>query len=113
MFEDTHGTRCRFAPLQGDTFAQRVPDAVRSQLPDSLVVVNPDAKLRVKGEAVSVLLTDLGGLWRMVSLLLGILPSRLKDLLYDLVAGHRLWFFGTTEQACPILPPDLRDRFLP
>jgi len=113
LAEDTHGMRFRFAPLQGETFAQRVPEAVRNQLPDSLVVVNPDAKLRVKGEAVSVLLTDLGGLWRILSLLLGILPSRLKDVLYDLVAGNRTRVFGTTEQACPMLPAELRERFQP
>jgi len=112
LAEDPHGVRFRFAPLQGETFAQRVPEDVRSQLPDSLVVVNPDAKLRVKGEAAQVLLADLGGLWRGIGLLLQVLPSRLQDLLYDLVAGNRTKLFGTVNEACPMMTPEQRGRFL-
>jgi predicted DCC family thiol-disulfide oxidoreductase YuxK len=111
--EDPDGRRFRFAPLQGTTFAERVPEEVRSQLPDSLVVVNPDSKLRVKGEAVQVLLADLGGLWRLPGWMLRPLPGRVQDALYDLVAGNRTRFFGQTEEACPLLPPELRERFLP
>ncbi len=113
LAEDTLGTRFHFAPLQGETFAQRVPAGVREQLPDSLVVVNPDAKLRVKGAAVTVLLFDLGGLWRLLGLLLSLLPGRVRDLLYDLVAGSRYRVFARTEEACPLIPPELRQRFLP
>jgi predicted DCC family thiol-disulfide oxidoreductase YuxK len=111
--EDPDGIRFHFAPLQGETFAQRVPEEVREQLPDSLVVVNPDSKLRVKGAAVTVLLSDLGGLWRLLGLPLRLLPGRVRDLLYDLVAGNRYRLFPRTEEACPLMPPELRERFLP
>jgi predicted DCC family thiol-disulfide oxidoreductase YuxK len=111
--EDPDGIRFHFAPLQGETFAQRVPEEVREQLPDSLVVVNPDSKLRVKGAAVTVLLSDLGGLWRLLGLPLRLLPGRVRDLLYDLVAGNRYRLFPRTEEACPLMPQELRERFLP
>jgi len=113
LAEDPSGSRFQYAPLQGETFAQRVPEEVRDQLPDSLVVVNPDAKLHVKGAAVQVLLADLGGLWRLLGLVLNLLPGRAQDLLYDLVARNRIRVFNRTEEACPLMPPELRERFLP
>jgi predicted DCC family thiol-disulfide oxidoreductase YuxK len=113
LAEDPYGTRFRFAPLQGSTFAERVPEDVRGQLPDSLVVVNPDAKLRVKGEAVVVILSDLGGLWRLFGTVFSILPTALQSMLYDLVARHRKQVFGEEAEACPLMPPELRERFLP
>jgi predicted DCC family thiol-disulfide oxidoreductase YuxK len=44
---------------------------------------------------------------------LRLVPRRLGDRFYDAVAATRYRIFGREKDACPILPPDLRARFLP
>lgn len=49
--------------------------------------------------------------WRLVAPLLRLVPRSVRDAAYDLVARHRYRIAGTVD-ACPIPPPEWRDRFL-
>ena len=91
--------RFRFAPLQGETLAELTPEDVRVALPDSLVLREPDGRLFTRSSAVGALL------W--------IIPRPLRNLGYDLVAKVRHRFFKEPEGACPLVPLELRSRFLP
>lgn len=112
LAEDRHES-FRFAALQGESFAAAVPEAKRATLPDSVVVLTGDGELLVRSRAALHLLVRLGGLWRVVASVAGILPVRFLDALYDGVARGRTRVFGTRMEACPLMPKELRARFDP
>jgi predicted DCC family thiol-disulfide oxidoreductase YuxK len=104
----------RFAPLQG-VFAA----SVRVRHPeiasvDSMLWVEPQdeggERVFVRSAAALRLASYLGGIWRV--LLLGyVLPTAFRDGLYNFIARHRHRIAGP-RQACLVVPPDLRSRFL-
>jgi predicted DCC family thiol-disulfide oxidoreductase YuxK len=103
----------RFAPLQGPTFAGLVGAEERAGLPDSLVVVRADGTQLLRSDGIVHLLKRLGGGWRVLGGALGIVPAALRDAGYDLLARVRLRVFGTKDEACPRIPPELASRFDP
>ena len=106
------GAVFRFAPLQGETLMELVPQDVRAALPDSLVLREPDGRLSMRSSAVVGMLKRLGLFWRVLGALLWIIPRPLRDLGYDLVAKVRHRLFKKPDDACPIVPQELRGRFL-
>ena len=100
---------CRFAPLGGATFRERLPGARTGA---SLVVLAADRVLRRSG-AVLHLLRGLGGGWALLATLAGLWPGRWLDLGYDLVARLRHRLFASPAGSCPSLPEELRGRLLP
>jgi predicted DCC family thiol-disulfide oxidoreductase YuxK len=109
LARDTDGSRFRFAPLDSEAFRRRVPDA--AGLPDSMVVRTPEGRLLVRSAAVIHILERAGGVWWLVARLCRMVPPRLRDALYDDVAAVRYKLFRRPADACPVTPPDLRDRF--
>jgi predicted DCC family thiol-disulfide oxidoreductase YuxK len=109
---DRHG-RVRFAPLEGATFRELVPESERNRLPDSLVLREADGTLRVRSAAVVALLRHCGGPWRALATAADLLPGALADRLYDAVARVRRRVFRRPREACPSVPPILRARFDP
>jgi len=103
----------RFAPLFGETFEERLPRDMRESLPDSQVVLTPEGAIFLQGRAVRRLLDHLGGFWRGLGLFLRLVPLPLLDLAYRIVAALRLRLFRRPDSTCPLVPPELRERFLP
>ena len=104
--------KLRFAPLAGTTFKERLPEKRRRDLPDSLVILSPEGSVYFRGRAVRRLLDHLGGVWRAMGLLLRIVPLPLLDLGYRCVAAMRHRLFRRPASTCPLVPPELRGRFL-
>lgn len=98
LAEDREGTAFVFAPL---------PD---KDAPTVQVRMETGALLG-RSDAVLYLLERLGGLWRLLALAARIFPRTLRDLAYDVVARVRYRVFGRKDNACPVLPADLRARF--
>jgi len=110
--EDPRGAVFRFAPLQSDILAQRLDDARRRDLPDSLVVLTADGRVLTRSAAVVFILGALGGWWTIAARIGGLVPRAVADALYDVVArGRRRWFAAPAE-ACPVVATELRARFL-
>lgn len=103
----------RFAPLQSDAFDKALIelDVERSSLPDSIIVCTADGELLQKSSAVLHILKKLGGFWRFLAFIGWLCPRFLRDFIYDLVARVRYKLFGQPEESCPIIPPELRERF--
>jgi len=101
----------RFAPLQGALFGERVSPEQRAQLPDSLVVVTADGRLLTRSVAVVHVLTTLGGGWRVLAAFARIVPTPIRDLVYDAVAAVRYRVFGTRDELCPVISAEQRSRF--
>jgi predicted DCC family thiol-disulfide oxidoreductase YuxK len=111
LAEDRAGKNIAFSPLQGDQFATTVPPSQRDGLPNSVVVQVDDSRLLTRSCAVLEIAQRLGGLWRVIALIGGFVPARLRDSVYDFIAGIRRRIFGAPADACPLLPPELRGRF--
>lgn len=97
----------RFAPLQGPTAAAHpgVPGDMHS------VVVVQASRVLVKSEAAIVVLGQLGGAWRLVSVA-RLVPRVVRDAIYDLIARNRYTWFGRRD-ACRLPEPHEARWFLP
>lgn len=110
---DRSGNAFRFAPLQGPTFQARVSADRRVRLPDSIVVLTKEGSLLARSDAFLHILRRLGAGWRILGGVLAVIPRPLRDAVYDFIARIRYRVFGTREDWCPVVPPDLRARFDP
>jgi predicted DCC family thiol-disulfide oxidoreductase YuxK len=100
-----------YAPIGLQTWQQFIPEAERNELPDSIVVIG-EKGLLVKSQAALFVLNKLGGGYATLSKVLGIFPKFFADLVYDLVAKVRKKIFKTPQDVCPVVPEELRGRFL-
>jgi predicted DCC family thiol-disulfide oxidoreductase YuxK len=105
----------RFAALQGPLAAELLRRHGRDAGDlDAVCLVSdygsPGERLHVKARAVLRAAGALGGLWRAARAL-EILPTRLLDAAYDLVAARRYRWFGRSE-SCLAAPAEHRSRFL-
>jgi predicted DCC family thiol-disulfide oxidoreductase YuxK len=103
----------RFAPLQGETFQRVVTPEGQTALPDSVVVMTADGRLLVRSDAFLHIFRRVGGFWKVLAIVLSIVPRGLRDFVYDFVARIRFRVFGRREDLCPVMPPELRARFDP
>jgi predicted DCC family thiol-disulfide oxidoreductase YuxK len=111
LAEDRSGAAFQFAPLASQHFRATVPEAVRNQLPDSLVVGTAEGRVLTRSRAVIHVLDRMGGMWRLIGLAACLIPSAFRDFAYDAVARVRYRLFARPQDTCPILPPSLRTRF--
>lgn len=111
LAEDRAGRAFRFSPLQGEYFARHVPAAKRVDLPDSIIVCNHNGDYLVQSAAIAHLMMRLGGLWRVLGVLLHLTPRLIRDNGYRFIASIRRSIFKKPEGVCPMIPPDLRGRF--
>ena len=105
---DRRGT-ILFAPLQGQTAAQRLPEADIRDL--NSVVFQVRGQTRRQSTAIVGLLSEMGGVWSLLGLLLWLVPSPLRNVGYRIVARFRYRIFGQKE-TCRIPKPEERARFL-
>lgn len=113
LARDRDGSRFRYAPLQGATFAALVPAPARAGLPDSVVVLTDRGELLTRSVGVIALLESLGGGWRALASVARLAPRPLADATYDLVARLRKKLFAAPADVCPMVPAVLRARFDP
>lgn len=110
VIERDRRKRFRFASLQSP-LGQRLLRSVGLS-PDELktfVLVDENGHFTKSAAALRVA-ADLGGLWRVVSLL-RVIPGPIRDGVYDWVARNRYRWFGRLEQ-CLVPVPDVQDRFV-
>lgn len=100
----------RFAPLQGETANERLD---RQDVDDlgTLVLLDEQGTHR-RSAAVVRILKRLGGFWRLLAILLWVVPRPLRDLGYRVVARYRYRVFGKKE-ACRVPTAEEREHFLP
>jgi predicted DCC family thiol-disulfide oxidoreductase YuxK len=86
----------------------RVP--TESSAPASLVLVEPDGRVLERSAAALRIARGLAFPWPLAWILV-LVPRPLRDAAYDAFARRRYRWFGRLD-ACPLPPPELRDRFL-
>jgi len=77
-----------------------------------MVVLTAEGALLTRSAGVLHVLRRLGGPWRVLAVLSRLVPRPLRDAVYDLVARVRLRLFERPDDACPVVPPHQRARFL-
>jgi predicted DCC family thiol-disulfide oxidoreductase YuxK len=106
---DRHG-KFKFAALQSSIGQELLK---KYTLPtndfNSLVLVKGNS-CYTKSAAVLQICLGLGGLWRILYLLI-VIPQPLRDGIYNLVAKNRYKWFGKHDH-CMIPTPEVRKRFL-
>jgi predicted DCC family thiol-disulfide oxidoreductase YuxK len=112
---DHRGT-FRFASLQGLTAGRILQRQGQSPADlDTFYVVTdfdqPGEHLRARSDAALFVLRELGGGWRTLATIGGVLPRFLRDAAYNLVARSRYRVFGKFE-VCPLPDPNDRHKFL-
>jgi predicted DCC family thiol-disulfide oxidoreductase YuxK len=106
----------RFAALQSE-LAERVLARHGESASDlnSVYLVREIGKagerLLARSDAVIYLLHTLGGRWRVLAGIYGVLPRWARDGLYDMVVRKRYRAFGRFE-TCPVPSPEVREKFL-
>ncbi len=100
-----------FAPLQGSRYRTYAPLNGDQADFDSVVVITAAGETLVRSKAVAYIFRRLGGLWWAAGVTLAALPTFLSDSGYRFVASIRHRLFARPSQACPLLPPELRNRF--
>jgi predicted DCC family thiol-disulfide oxidoreductase YuxK len=107
--ERRHGT-LRFATLEGP-----LGDAARRTNPEldgiDSVIWLERGRVLVRSEAALAVAAYLGGPWRALAALGRLVPRRLRDAVYDLIARNRYRIAGRVD-ACPLPTPEQRGRFL-
>lgn len=69
-----------------------------------------DGELLTKSKAVIAVLNDIGGVWKVANI--GkILPEKILNSAYDMVAENRYKIFGKKE-SCRLPTPEERGRFV-
>lgn len=104
--------RFRFAPLQGEEIRRRLTPEQILALPDTVVLLDGHGDLTVKSDAALGVLSGLGGGWRAAARVARVVPRFLRDGVYDAVARVRGRLFRRPADVCPVVPGDLRSRFL-
>ena len=101
-----------FSPQQGKALKNFVDQRQSVLLPDSVYLIDTDYKIYLKAFSLIFILKKLGGIWRVLGILYSLLPMRLANIMYDFVAKTRYTFFSRKVELCPLMPPELKARFL-
>ena len=100
----------KFTPLQekqGILLLKK--HAVDARKLDSIVLIE-NGNVYIKSSAALRIARKLSGLWPLFFVLL-IIPSFIRDGVYDFIAKNRYKWFGKKEQ-CMIPTPGLKEKFL-
>jgi predicted DCC family thiol-disulfide oxidoreductase YuxK len=106
---EDRGVRVKFIALQSGRGREMAAIAGSGEL--GSMIVDADGAVFLKSAAVLVILSALGGHWRLLSILGGLIPGRPRDAAYDFIAARRYRWFGKTT-SCEIPPAEVRGRML-
>ena len=115
LLKRDHHDRLRFASLQS-SLAESLTlrhGADPKDLDTVYVVVDhnrPSEHLLSRSDAIIYLLTQLGGIWKVVGLA-KIVPAALRNIAYNIVAKNRYRVFGKHD-SCMLPDPKTKDKFL-
>jgi predicted DCC family thiol-disulfide oxidoreductase YuxK len=111
LAEDRTGKAFRFAPIDSAAFRAAIPEEVSRTLPNSVIIRDADGNLLSRSAGVIHIMRRLGGVWRLLAAVMALIPSGLRDAVYDFIARVRYRLFSAPEEACPLMPKHLRERF--
>lgn len=101
----------RFVPLQSDLGKDILNYLkVDTSKMDSIILYEPGVAYFYKSDAALEILRSLGGILKW-SIIFRIIPTALRNPIYDYVARNRYKWYGKKD-ACMIPTPELKSKFL-
>ena len=97
-----------FAPLQGKVAHKLLPSVFLSV--DTIVLLEDKKRIYTKSDAILRIINILGGV-KKILLVFKVLPTFVRNFLYDLFARNRFAIRKPLEH-CPLPKPDVASRFL-
>lgn len=113
LLKRDRGDQFHVAPLKGQTAEELLPEELLQNTSDTIIyreVTEETTKFYTRSTAILKILSNLGGPWILAGGL-RIIPSFIRDALYDFIASNRYDWFGRYD-SCPAPEPEWRDRFL-
>jgi predicted DCC family thiol-disulfide oxidoreductase YuxK len=83
---------------------------ITSKTLDSIILYIPNEAYYIKSTAALKIISRFSGLWKIV-LIFNIVPAKIRDFIYDIVARNRYKWYGKQQQ-CRIPTPELESKFL-
>lgn len=102
----------RFAPLHGETSARLLASRPELCGIDSMIWIDESGQAFIRSGAALSIGRYLGGGWAALAAASRIVPTAMRDAVYDLIARTRYRVFGRYD-SCPVPPAEHRGRFLP
>jgi len=96
-----------FSPLQGNLAKKYIGNSQLNEL--NTIIYFHKGKKYTKSTAVLKIMSTLGGVWSIVSILF-VFPLFIRDCVYELVSKNRYVWFGKKE-TCRIPSPEERAKF--
>lgn len=100
----------KFAALQSDIGQEILKKYGLKQTNFDSIILEKEGKIYQKSDAALEIVRNMDGLWK-VFYIFKIIPSFLRNPVYNLIAKNRYRIFGRTD-ACRIPTPELKARFL-
>lgn len=101
----------RYASLQSEIGKKLISErGIDTNSIDSVVLIEPGVAYYIKSNAALQIGSHLKS-YRSLSRVLHLIPSGLRNIVYDLIARYRYAWFGKKE-ACMIPTPELQSKFL-
>jgi predicted DCC family thiol-disulfide oxidoreductase YuxK len=107
--------KLRYAPLQSNLGREMLTRFGIDSFPDGIILITssltPQERLYGRSDAMGAALELLSSRWRFLGRSLMLVPRRLREFGYGIVARMRYRLLGRYE-TCPVPPPNLRNRLL-
>lgn len=107
--------RLRYAALQSDVGRETLAGFGEHSFPDGVILVTDvltgRERIYRRSDAVAQALQLLGGRWRLVGKAILLIPRRVREAGYGIVARLRYRLFGRYE-SCPLPAPSQRNRLV-
>lgn len=100
-----------FSPLIGETAIQVLGVDIQSKFGDSIIVTF-DGDVYTYSDAIVQILYQLKSPWHLIGKALILFPKSVRDFVYKRVAAIRKKYFQKPIDICPVLSPEVRERFL-
>lgn len=97
-----HRAHFRFAPLAAGSDRDL----------NSFIVETTDGRRLLRSDASLHVMSHLGGFWALAAWIGRRFPLWFRDAVYRFIARIRFAVFGRAKALCPIVPVELRGRFL-
>jgi predicted DCC family thiol-disulfide oxidoreductase YuxK len=82
-----------------------------TEAPTTVYVITPEGTILTESTAILHLGRHLGGIWQVMSIVVGLIPRPLRDVIYRWVSANRYRWFGK-RSTCRVPTPEERERFL-
>ncbi len=101
----------RYASLQSEIGQQLISERnIDTSKIDSVVLIEPRVAYYIKSDAALQIGRQIKG-YRTISKVLNLIPSGLRNIVYDIIARYRYTWFGKKD-SCMIPTPELKAKFL-